>query len=68
LYYEIAERLKNLYVFNISFENGTPITEEEMENPWNAVGIRMLHQLLDKPIDYFIIQRVFGEARDGISD
>ncbi|KAN0072767.1 hypothetical protein V8E54_008881 [Elaphomyces granulatus] len=47
-------KLRNLYVFNISFENGTPITEEEMENPWNAIGIRMLHQLLDKPIDYHI--------------
>jgi hypothetical protein len=52
LYSEIAERLKKLFVFNISFENGTPITEDEMKNPWDAIGIRMLHQLLDKPIDY----------------
>ena len=53
LYSEIAERLKKPFVFNISFENGIPITEDEMKDPWNAVGIRiMLHQLLDKPIDY----------------
>lgn len=51
LYAEISERLKKQIVFNISFENGTPLTENEMKNPWNAVGIRMLHQLLDEPID-----------------
>src|SRR3954447_14848686 len=25
---------------------------EEMSNLWNAIGVRMLHQLLGKPIDY----------------
>ena len=39
-------------MFHVSFENGTPLTSEERSNPWNAVGVRLLHQLLDKPIAY----------------
>jgi hypothetical protein len=52
LYHELTQRLKTAFVFHVSFENGTPLTPEETRNPWNAVGVRMLHQLLDKPIDY----------------
>ena len=46
LYHELAQRLKTAYVFHVSFENGTSLTSEEEGNPWYAVGIRMLHQLL----------------------
>jgi len=46
LYHELAQRLKTAYVFHVSFENGTPLTSEEEGNPWYAVGVRMLHQLL----------------------
>jgi hypothetical protein len=42
--------LKKAFVFHVSFENGTPLTREERNDPWNAIGIRMLHQLLDEPI------------------
>jgi hypothetical protein len=42
--------LKSAFVFHVSFENGTPLTREERNDPWNAIGIRMLHQLLDEPI------------------
>ena len=46
LYHELAQRLKAAFVFHVSFENGTSLTHEEKSNPWNAVGVRMLHQLL----------------------
>jgi hypothetical protein len=51
-YHELTQRLEKAFVFHVSFENGTPLTVEERSNPWNAIGTRMLHQLLDKPIDY----------------
>jgi hypothetical protein len=37
LHYEVAERLKTPFVFSISFENSTPITDEEMKTPWSAL-------------------------------
>jgi hypothetical protein len=53
LYPELEQRFKApLYVFNISFDNGTPLTVEERSDPWNAIGVRMLDQLLDEPIEY----------------
>ena len=53
LYPELEQRFKApLYAFNISFENGTPLTVEERSDPWNAIGVRMLDQLLDEPIEY----------------
>jgi hypothetical protein len=51
LYHELEQRLKNAFVFHVSFENGTSLDEEE-NNLWHAVGARMLHQLLKKPIEY----------------
>jgi hypothetical protein len=51
LYHELAQRLKTLFVFHVSFENGTPFTAEEMSNPWGAICSRMLHQLLDEPFE-----------------
>ena len=47
----LAQRLKNPFVFHVSFENGTPLLEDEMSNLWNAVGVRMLQQLLREPIN-----------------
>jgi hypothetical protein len=52
LYDELAQRLKTAFVFHVSFKNETPLTEEDMSDLWNAIGLRMLHQLLGKPIDY----------------
>jgi hypothetical protein len=46
LYNELSERLKKAFVFHVSFENGTSLTHEEKSDLMNAVGIRMLHQLL----------------------
>jgi hypothetical protein len=51
LYHELAQRLRKAFVFHVSFENGTSLTAEEMSNPWNAIGTRMLYQLLGEPID-----------------
>jgi hypothetical protein len=31
--HELAQRLKDAFVFHVSFENGTPLTIEEMSNP-----------------------------------
>ena len=49
---ELAQRLEKAFVFHVSFENRTPLMDEEKSNLWNAIGVRMLHQLLGKPIDY----------------
>ena len=49
-------------MFHVSFENETPLTVEERSDPWNAVGVRMLHQLLGKPIDYIRSRYVAGPA------
>ena len=51
LYPELAQRLGRPFVFHVSFRNETPSTYEERSNLWNAVGVRMLYQLLDKPIE-----------------
>jgi hypothetical protein len=50
LYNELSQRLKKAFVFHVSFENGTSLLHEEKSNPWNAVGVRMLHQLLDESL------------------
>ena len=51
--YELSQRLKKkIFVFHVSFENGTSLTPEEKSNPWNAIGTRMLHQLLGTPISH----------------
>lgn len=41
---EIADRLKEPYVFHVSLENGTSLGKEE--DSWRGVGLRMLFQLL----------------------
>ena len=51
LYHELAQRLKTPFVFHVSFENGTPLTAEELSNPWRAIGSRMLDQLLNEPLE-----------------
>lgn len=47
---QLVNRLKRSFVFHISFEGGTPLAFDELNDPWNAIGVRMLHQLLDEPI------------------
>ena len=49
--HELAQRLKTAFVFHVSFENGTSLTPEEKSKPWNAVGVRMLYQLLGGDIE-----------------
>ena len=51
LYHDLAQRLKTVFVFHVSFGSGTSLTFEEMSNPWNAIGTRMLRQLLNEPIE-----------------
>ncbi|KIX08519.1 uncharacterized protein Z518_03175 [Rhinocladiella mackenziei CBS 650.93] len=51
LYPELAQRLKTAFVFHVSFENETFLTDEEKSKPWNAVGVRMLRQLLGGNIE-----------------
>jgi hypothetical protein len=41
---ELTRRLERAFVFNVSFENGTPLGSDETEL-LDAIGIRMLHQL-----------------------
>jgi len=47
LFDELMQRLEKAFVFHVSFENGTPLMEEEVHDPLKAIGIRMLSQLLD---------------------
>ena len=63
LYDELAQRLEKAFVFHVSFENGTPLMEEERSNLWNAVGARMLHQLLDEDVEK-ISNRYVASPRD----
>jgi len=46
LSHELAQRLKTVFVFHVSFGSGTSLTHQERSEPWNAVGVRMLRQLL----------------------
>jgi len=49
-YEELTKRLEDACVFHVSFENGTPLLDEERPDPWNAIGIRMLAQLLGQHV------------------
>ena len=51
-YGELAQRLKTAFVFHVSFENGSSLTDKEKSDPWNAIGVRMLAQLLGQPVRY----------------
>jgi len=51
IYNELSQRLKKAFVFHVSFENGTSLIHEEKSKPWNAVGARMLAQLLDQNVN-----------------
>ncbi|KAL3702781.1 hypothetical protein TMatcc_000093 [Talaromyces marneffei ATCC 18224] len=46
---ELARLLENPFVFHITMENGTSINTSRDENPWKAIGSRMLLQLLGEP-------------------
>jgi hypothetical protein len=51
LYHELSQRLKTAFVFHVSFENGTSLKRTEKSEPLNAVGVRMLYQLLGGNIE-----------------
>jgi hypothetical protein len=51
LYFDLAQRLKTPFVFHVSFEGRTPLAAGEKSDPWNAIGIRMLEQLLGQDIN-----------------
>ena len=46
VYEELKGRLEKACVFHVSFGNGSPFLSEEKSDPFNAIGIRMLAQLL----------------------
>ena len=46
---DLLQRLESAFVFLVSFENGTSLNDDDRSDLWNAVGVRMLHQLLDEP-------------------
>lgn len=52
LYPKLAQRLTKSYVFYVSLKNRTSLGPEEKSNIWNAIGIRMLHQLLSRRLAY----------------
>jgi hypothetical protein len=64
LYHELAQRLKAAFVFHVSFENGTTLAIEERRRPWNAVGARMLHQLLSEPLS--VIRHKYKAEPDAV--
>ncbi|CAG8472747.1 13632_t:CDS:1, partial [Gigaspora rosea] len=45
---DLKKALEKPFVFNVSFENGTPLNLTEEKAPTQAIGLRMLHQLLGK--------------------
>ena len=44
--HELRVKLKNAWVFNTTLENGTPWCEFREPDPYEAIGSRMLYQLL----------------------
>ena len=41
---DIVQCLKNPYIFHVTLENGCSLHAKE--DPWRAIGLRMLYQLL----------------------
>ncbi|CAG8713490.1 11753_t:CDS:2, partial [Funneliformis caledonium] len=54
---DLKKALEKPFVFNISFENGTPLNLKEEKAPTQAIALRMLHQLLGKTTAWDIIMR-----------
>jgi hypothetical protein len=46
---ELAQMLENPFIFYISLENGTSLSRLRDQDPWKAIGSRMLLQLLGEP-------------------
>ena len=45
-------------MFHVSFENGTSLTLKEKNDPWNAIGVRILRQLLGEDLESISSQYV----------
>ncbi|RPB18225.1 hypothetical protein L211DRAFT_141002 [Terfezia boudieri ATCC MYA-4762] len=56
----LVGRLKNAWVFHVSFENGTAIQPEERQNPAGAIAARMILQLLDVDMDQSSINNIYA--------
>ncbi|KAF8458618.1 hypothetical protein BGX38DRAFT_1152199 [Terfezia claveryi] len=61
----LAGRLKNAWVFHVSFENGTAIQPEERQNPASAIAARMILQLLDVDMDQSSINNIYARYSPG---
>ncbi|CAG8650524.1 1473_t:CDS:2 [Funneliformis mosseae] len=56
---DLKKALEKPFVFNISFENGTPLNLKEEKAPTQAIALRMLHQLLGKTTAWDTIMRKY---------
>jgi len=52
---ELKKKLEDAWVFHVSLENGTSLSEEERQYPFKGIGTRMLFQLRPKePYDVIL--------------
>jgi hypothetical protein len=56
--------LRKAFVFLVSFEGTTPFENDDEGSPWKAIGVRMLHQLLDEPLS--VIRRKYDVEPDDV--
>ena len=61
----LASRLKNAWVFHVSFENGTTIQPQERQNPVSAIAARMILQLLDGDMDQLSMHDIYARYSPG---
>ncbi|CAG8798543.1 3185_t:CDS:2, partial [Racocetra persica] len=56
---ELLTRIKEAWVFHVSYENGFSLKQEE-SNPYLAIGTRMLFQLLREKMDLYEIIETYN--------
>ncbi|KAF8446749.1 hypothetical protein BGX38DRAFT_1193059, partial [Terfezia claveryi] len=61
----LAGRLKNAWVFHVSFENGTAIQPQERQNPASAIAARMILQLLDGDMGQLSMHDIYARYSPG---
>ncbi|GJJ77568.1 hypothetical protein EMPS_09927 [Entomortierella parvispora] len=57
---ELQNKIGHAWVFHVTLENGTSVSERELNDPIHAIGIRMLQQLLPGK-DIYEVQREYVE-------
>ncbi|KAJ1563142.1 hypothetical protein HK096_001911, partial [Nowakowskiella sp. JEL0078] len=65
---ELRKRLQTVNVFNVSFENGTMLDLRIENDPLQAIGTRMLYQLIGEQASWSSFVRKFRTTPDDLID